>query len=137
MKSLLPINLALLVVLGVIAGLAKIGGVAPEVARFEALGLHGASLVAFGVAQVGAAVLLTTLPSRRIGAGLALPMLLIEGYAWLALQPTLAAPLAVLLAAMTALVFATTPRDAMPLPVAGAAGAGVRHPPPTTVPSHH
>lgn len=129
MRPLLPINLGLLVALGVLAGLAKIAGVAPALARFEALGLHGASLVAFGVAQLGAAVLVASAPSRRIGAGLVLPMLLIEAWAWLALRPELAAPVAVALAAMTALVFATTPR-ATPLE------PGFRAPAATTVATH-
>ena len=78
MRVLSYILLALLVVLGLAAGAAKIMQAPQEIIFFEAINFPLALLVPFGVLQVAAAVLTVLSKTRKIGLGLAATMFLIS-----------------------------------------------------------
>ena len=109
-KHLLRVNLVLLVAFAAVSGASKIAGVGAERELYLHVALFGVPFLAFGVVQLGCSVLIGSLPTRRIGAGIFAGTLLIASYAlWVAHAWPLAAA-SLLLLIMPATVLLTTPR---------------------------
>ncbi len=114
MRALLRTNLVLLVILAIGLGAAKVAGLAPQRALYDSIGLGGAALTAFGAAQVGAGILIASLPTRRIGAGIFIASLVVTMLAFHQAQAPLHAVAVLSVLAMPGLVLSATP----PAPIA-------------------
>ncbi|MEM6996597.1 MAG: hypothetical protein AAF721_39200, partial [Myxococcota bacterium] len=110
MNTLLRLNLGLLVVLAVVLGATKILGLDAQRELYQSVGLFGTPLAAFGFAQLGSGVLIASLPTRRIGAGIFIGAMLVTAVVFQQNQLPLQALAALAVLSMPVLVLSSTPR---------------------------